>query len=380
MIHSKSIKDDDNSRGRVSGCAAPSGRELARRSRRAAVFTRVRRLCWLAGLLSGLALAKAPAFPGATSRYHAWVAATLPGPLEGLAVDRKGQLFTAVAATGQIFRLGDRTGYRYIATVPNEALGRAGRTWGLEFDRAGYLYAAYVWHYSEADEMDPLHLACRNSRDVYTGVYRIDVATGQVIPWLTKRSGWPVCFPDDIAIDAAGDLYVTDLTLSGIWKLSPDRRFSLWASGPLLQWPPSPYDEIPEGVNDLALSGDGRSIYAVTDGTPMLLRIPIRPNGSAGHPQVLAEGLSPLDGIALDGRGNIYVSEILRSDISVFSPDGRQRILIATAGTAPLINPTSLIYRAGVLCTANLGWNRVPPPRTVVCIRGFRRPRRSGTR
>lgn len=330
-------------------------------------------------MLSGFALAKAPAFPGATSRYHAWVAAKLPGPVEGLAVDRKGRLFTAVAATGQIFRLDGRGGYQYIATVPNKALGHAGRTWGLEFDGAGYLYAAYVWHYREADEIDPLHLACRDSRDVYTGVYRIDVRTGQVIPWLTKRSGWPVCFPDDIAIDSAGDLYVTDLTLSGIWKLTPDRRFSLWASGPLLQWPRPPYDEIPEGVNDLALSGDGRSIYAVTDGAPSLLRIPIRPNGSAGHPQVIAEGLSPLDGIALDGRGNVYVSEILRSDISVFSPDGRERILIATDGTAPLLNPTSLTYYAGVLCTANLGWNRAPPPRTVVCIRGFRRPHRSGT-
>ncbi|HZT04786.1 MAG TPA: SMP-30/gluconolactonase/LRE family protein [Steroidobacteraceae bacterium] len=330
---------------------------------------------WLACLLPGLALAVPPAFPGAKSDYRAWVAAELPGAPEGLTVDQNGRLFAAVAATGQIFRLKDRGGVRYIATVPDKALGRVGRTWGLSFDRAGYLYAAYVWHYTESEEMDPLHLGCRNSKDVYTGVYRIDVRTGKVTPWLTKRGGWPICFPDDIASDSAGNLYVTDLTLSGIWKVTPDRHFSLWSSDPLLQWPPPPYDEVPEGANDLALSADGRSLYVVTDGAPMLLQIPVQANGSAGRPRVIAEGLSALDGITLDERGNIYVSEILRSDISAFSPDGQQRVLVATAATAPLVNPTSLVYRSGVLCAANLGWHHVPEPHSVTCMSGFHRPK-----
>ena len=55
-----------------------------------------------------------------------------------------------------------------------------------------------------------------------------------------------------------------------------------------------------------------------------------------------------LDGIEKDERGNIYVSEPYRNEISVFSPDGTQRIVIATADTAPIVNPTSLIYRKGI--------------------------------
>jgi hypothetical protein len=85
-------------------------------------------------------------------------------------------------------------------------------------------------------------------------------------------------------------------------------------------------------------------------------------------------GHDQCDDIALDERGNIYVSEILRSDISVFSPDGSERIVVASRYTARLVNPTSLVCHAGVLCTANLGWNVKPAPRSVACISGFRRP------
>lgn len=334
-----------------------------------------KRLAWLLALfLAGIALAAAPPFPGATDHYRAWVAAELPGAPEGLAVDEGGRLYAAVAATGEVLRLDGHGGYQHVATVPNTTLGRAGRTWGLEFDHAGYLYAAYVWNYSESEEMNPLHPACRDSRDVYTGIYRIDIRSGEVIPWLTKRTGWPVCFPDDIATDAAGNLYVTDLTLSGIWKVKPDRSFTLWSSDPLLQWPPAPYHAAPEGANDLAISPDGKSLVVVTDGAPAIIRIPIAADGTAGTPAVIAENLSPLDGVALDERGNIYVSEILRSEISVFSPDGQKRLTLATADTAPLVNPTSLVFHKGVLCAANLGWHAAVEPRSVACVEGFRRP------
>jgi hypothetical protein len=85
------------------------------------------------------------------------------------------------------------------------------------------------------------------------------------------------------------------------------------------------------------------------------------------------QNLTPLDGIALDEKGGIFVSEILRNEISLYSPDGNSRTVVATAETAPLVNPTSLVYRRGVLCTANLGWHVVPEPRSVVCVSGFKR-------
>jgi sugar lactone lactonase YvrE len=334
----------------------------------------VRPLLALALLIVGSARGAPPAFPGATPNYRAWVLAHLTGSPEGLAVDAQGRLYTALSDTGEILRLDDGGRAVHVATVPSAELGRAGHTWGLEFDAEGRLYAAYVWTSKFYDENDPLHLACRDSTDRYTGVYRIDVDSGRVVPVLTKADGWPVCFPDDIAVDAHGNLYVTDLTLSGVWKIMPDGTFKLWCSHPLLQWPVDPYNAVPEGANDLELDAAGQNLYVVTDGDPAIVRIPIKSDGSAGMPTVIARDLSPLDGVALDEAGNIYVSEILRSEISVFSPDGTERIVIGTPGTAPLVNPTSLVYRHGVICAANLGWNVTPEPRSIACLSGFRRP------
>jgi len=62
----------------------------------------------------------------------------------------------------------------------------------------------------------------------------------------------------------------------------------------------------------------------------------------------------------------------------VLSPDGSQRILIATKQNAPLDNNTSLVMKGDVLCTANLGFTHATPEeadRTVVCMKGFPVPK-----
>lgn len=121
-----------------------------------------------------------------------------------------------------------------------------------------------------------------------------------------------------------------------------------------------------------------KNTYAVTDGDPAVLKIPIRDDGTAGEPVQLSAGFSALDGIALDGKGNIYVSEILLNQIWVLAPDGSQRVLIATRRNAPLDNNTSLILRGDVLCTANLGFSHAradEAARTVVCMKGFDLPK-----
>lgn len=317
----------------------------------------------------------APSFPGATSQYRAWILARLPGAPEGLAVDPRGVVFASIVQTGEIVRLDGHGGYQRVATVPAADLGGRGMTLGMAFARDGSLLVAYTWTGSRFNnEFDPLHLSCRDSTDVYSGVYRVDVANGGVSPLLTKRDGWPVCFPDDLAIDRNGDVYVTDLTLSGIWKIAAGRKVVLWSADPLLQWPLPPYAAAPEGANDLALDPQEGSLFVVTDGAPALVRIPINRDGSAGKASLAARDLTVLDGVAVDERGNVYVSELLRSEISVFSPDGNQRILIATRQTAPISGPTSLVYYNGVLCAANMGWPIKAGPGTVACLSGFRRP------
>jgi sugar lactone lactonase YvrE len=313
--------------------------------------------------------------PHPVAKFRSWVMAELPGSPEGLALGPDGALYATIPKRGEIVRLDEHGSSVHVATVPSTELASAGRVWGADFARDGSLYVTYLWHYSEAEEEDELHLGCRNSQDTFTGIYRVNVGTGAVTPFLTKRDGWPVCFPDDVTVDASGAVYVTDLTLSGIWKIDPrGAKFVLWSSDPLLQWPAAPLRTLPEGANDLVLSHDGKTLYVATDGYPAIVAIPILADGTAGKGKAIAHDLSPLDGIELDDGGNIYVSEILRDDILVFSPDGQRSAVVATSQVAPLNGPTSLVYRRGMLCIANMGWDVSPEPTTVVCVTGYPLP------
>jgi hypothetical protein len=73
-----------------------------------------------------------------------------------------------------------------------------------------------------------------------------------------------------------------------------------------------------------------------------------------------------------------YSDTLLEHLTSPGSPDGSQRILIATKQNAPLDNNTSLVLKGDVLCTANLGFTHAKPEeadRTVVCMKGFPLPK-----
>ncbi len=252
---------------------------------------------------------------------------------------------------------------------------------GLDFDKADNIYVAYKQHskYDATDLTDPFHPSCKDVKVTQSGVYKVDAKTRGVTALATRADGWPFCFPDDVAIDAKGNVYMTDLTYSGIWKISADgKKVDLWSAHALLNWPATPYTGYPIGVNDLVLDKEEKNIYAVTDGDPMVLKIPIQADGTAGEPQRLqAGGFWALDGVELDERGNIYVSDIFRNEIWAISPDGSKRVLVASKWNAPLDNNTSLVIKGDVLCTANLGFAHKTPAeadKTVVCMSGFERP------
>jgi sugar lactone lactonase YvrE len=193
----------------------------------------------------------------------------------------------------------------------------------------------------------------------------------------TKADGWQFCYPNDVDIDEQGNVYMTDLTCSGIWRISSDgKKVDLWSADPLLNWSTPPSSGFPLGVNDLAIAPDGKSIYGVTDGDTMVVRVPIKADGAAGKATIVARGFTPLDGIAFDDKANIYVSEIGSSKLWVLSPDGIRRALVASKGMAPLDDNTSLAWYKGVICTANLGFTPRKPDQAdkTIVISGYDMP------
>jgi sugar lactone lactonase YvrE len=317
----------------------------------------------------------------ASAQFKAWVMAKLPDTPEGLGLDSHGNIYATLLHTGEVVMLKEDGSYEHIAWVPSKEESGKGDLIGLDLDKSDNIYVAYKAQskYDVGELANPFHPACRDATVTRSGVYKIDAKTRNVTPLATKAEGWPFCYPDDVAIDSSGNVYMTDLTYAGIWKISPDgKKVKLWSAHPLLNWSAKPYTGFPLGVNDLVLDKQEKNIYAVTDGDPTILKIPIKDDGAAGEPVALAIGFSAFDGVELDAKGNIYVSEILLNQIWVLSPDGSQRILIANRMNAPLDNNTSLILKGNVLCTANLGFTHAKPQdadRTVVCMQGFPVPK-----
>ena len=271
--------------------------------------------------------------------FKAWVYTQLPDTPEGLGVDSQGNLYASLFHTGEIVQLKEDGQYVHIAWIPSEEDSGKGHVLGLESDKDDNLYVAYKAR-SKYDRVgDPRHPACRDATDVTSGVYRIDAETREVTPVATRGDGWPFCFPDDVDIDDVGNIYLADLTYAGIWKITLDGKVTLWSEHPLLHWTATPYSGFPLGVNVLVLDAGQRNIYAATSGDPLVLRIPIQADGSAGEPIVISRGHTLLDGMALDEAGNIYVSEIFRNEIIRLSPDGSRRVVVANSGSAPLELP-----------------------------------------
>jgi sugar lactone lactonase YvrE len=325
----------------------------------------------------------AVAVPPASAQFKAWVMAKLPDRPWGLGIDSKGNIYTSLIYSGEVVMLKDDGSYDHIAWVPSkEESGKGGLLGGLDLDKADNIYVVYkaASKYDEDDIGNPLHPACRDATVTRSGIYKIDGSTRQVTALATKADGWPFCFPHDVAVDSQLNVYMADITYSAIWKISPDgKKVHLWSAHSLLNWPPNPYSGFYLGVSALVLDAREKNIYAVTMGNPMVLRIPIKEDGSAGEPQALQpSGYSLLDGVVLDARGNIYVSEVLRNEIWVLSPDGSQRIQIANPANAPLDNNSSLILKGDVLCAANFGFihdKTEDANRTVVCMKGFPVPK-----
>ena len=227
--------------------------------------------------LIGCALFFAATPPPAAAQFKAWVMAKLPDTPEGLGVDAHGNLYATLMHIGEVVMVKDDGSYDHIAWVPSKEESGKGDLIGLDLDQSDNIYVAYTGHSKRdfrKDLGDPFHPACRDATVTRSGVYKIDAKTRKVTPLATKAEGWPFCYPDDVAIDASGNVYVTDLTYSGIWKISPDgKKVDLWSSHPLLNWSSKPYSGFPLGVNDLVLDKQQKNIYAVTDGDPLVLRI-----------------------------------------------------------------------------------------------------------
>lgn len=148
----------------------------------------------------------------------------------------------------------------------------------------------------------------------------------------------PLTVPNFLVFDPRGNLYVSN---SGGWtsrsghiqKLDPTGRGAIWSRAAT------------GFTNGLALSPDDRFLYVVESNPPLISRIEINPDGSAGAYSVVAELPNTVpDGITFDSAGTLYVACYAPDRIYRVPAGGKPEILFDDWSRMNLNAPTNLAF------------------------------------
>jgi sugar lactone lactonase YvrE len=238
---------------------------------------------------------------------------------EGIAVDKRGNLYVSLAPPGQIWKITPDGAESLLADF-----GEWGSL-GLAVDAPGNVYFGH-------SSFNP---------DTH-GVYRV-TRSGDVkrLPG-TEAIG----LPNALAFDKRGNLYVTDSSLGAIWRIRRRGSVELWLQHVLLEGLGEIPDYPPIGANGIAYRH--RNLYVANTEKGLMVRIPILKSGAAGDPEIIAEGphLYGLDGIALDVHGTIYAALVLQSKLVRINAVNGDVVELATADDG-IDEPASLAFGTG---------------------------------
>jgi sugar lactone lactonase YvrE len=244
---------------------------------------------------------------------------------ESITTDKAGDLYVSMFVLDQIRRI-DATGAQTVfARLPRGATPA-----GVKLDASGTLYVAATGFNLATGQTDP----------TTRGVYRVGRdGSAQRIPGTDA-----IAFPNDLAFDNRGNLYVTDPAGGAVWRIDRNGAVVRWADDPLLHGTGELLG-FPYGANGIAFT-HGRLIISNTE-RGLLVAIPIEPTGEAGSPTVVTS--SPLligaDGIALDAHGNVYCAVNGQNTLVTVRVDGSIGLL-ATADDG-LDSPSSVAFGTG---------------------------------
>ena len=243
---------------------------------------------------------------------------------EGIAFDLHGNLYVSIAPLGEIRRREGDSWAVYARIDPGTTgLG----VLGLAADRCGTIYAA-----APTDAPD------------WHGV--VAVSPGGALERLPGSE--QMIFPNALAFDHRGNLYITDSIGGAIWRVPPEGAAELWLAGETLAGTGALGNGFPLGANGIAYFR-GR-LYVANTEKKQVVEIPIDDSGAAGTPSVLHAFGGPmdfLDGITVDLVGNLYVLVAGANQLVRIERSGD---VTTVADTADGLNiPASLAFGPGPL-------------------------------
>jgi gluconolactonase len=170
---------------------------------------------------------------------------------------------------------------------------------------------------------------------------------GEISGTLSKdQDGQPFVGPNDAVRDARGGIY---LSASGVWDISAPidgKIFYLAPDGAIT--------EVADDIhysNGLALSPDGRTLYASEMAAQRVLRFEVKEDGTLGErylfvrlgdlaadPQGVDIYMGP-DGLKTDSAGNLYIAQFEGGRVLVIDPEG-ELVRILTVPASYVTNVT----------------------------------------
>jgi sugar lactone lactonase YvrE len=299
-----------------------------------------------AGMAVAIALAPSQALASTTATVRNFgpnLQAVCPFP-EGIARDPGGNLYASSdsgTASANICVIDSKGNVRRTISVPAGPGGVVALT-GELFTPGQGLYV-----------MDQADDVAGHGR-----LMRVNPGTGGITTLSTVFT-----FPNGMAQDTAGNLFVADSGTDTITKVARDGSSStLWKQDPLFTTAGFP----PVGANDLAFDRGQHNLYLSNSGDHRVLRVPVEPDGSAGAVQVFADGatidaaqhtsgaLNAPDGIMFDVRGNLYVCANIMNEVQVLDPAGRLIARYTGVGANALDFPASLVFAGKTLYLTDL--------------------------
>jgi sugar lactone lactonase YvrE len=268
---------------------------------------------------------------------------------EGLAIDPDGNLYAASnsdAATtvGYVCVINNKGELVDTIAVPAgpgaTAVGLLGELW-----EDGALYVL-----DQADDIQP-----------HGRILKINPRTHEVT---TIASG--LAFPNGMAEDRHGRIYVTDSFLGTIYRFSEGSSdVDVWFKNDALL-SHNPAQTV--GANDLAIDADEHFLYVDNAGDRRVFRIPIDEDGSPDGIQLFADGAAldkklhvagPValyfaDGIQFDVKGDLYVMANLANEVDVFDPDGELIHRYSGKGSNALDFNASPIFKDHLMFMTNM--------------------------
>ncbi len=154
--------------------------------------------------------------------------------------------------------------------------------------------------------------------------------------FLVDGEGWRLVskghgFTEGPAVNAAGELFFSDLRESKVWRVSPDGQVSL-------------FQENTGGVNGLAFAPNGKTLYACEADPGRLVSWDIE----TGEKTIHAEGVKPND-VVVAHDGTVYFSEPRKKAIHAITPAGEVKVasdVYSGVNGVVLSTDQSLVYAA----------------------------------